>query len=293
MEIYVLVKQVPDPEAIIKVKSDSELEIENKYFTNFFDEIAIEAGLKLKEKFSGKVTVLTVDNKKVDALRRGIAMGADDAIQITDPGLEGSDQFAIAKALAAYLKDKPFDLILAGRQAMDDDAGIVGPAVAELLGIPHVNTIIGLEVDDPKKEVNPVRNSSGALNPAGIILKSNPATEQRGIISNGVKVIREVEGGKEILSCSLPALFTCQKGLNNPRIPQVMNVMKAMKAQIKKLDLAALGLSAADAGGQAAKIKIQKYLPPPKRPPVKMIKEDFPENVKALVKLLKEEAKVI
>jgi len=260
MEIYVLVKQVPDPEAIIKVKSDSELEIENKYFTNFFDEIAIEAGLKLKEKFSGKVTVLTVDNKKVDALRRGIAMGADDAIQITDPGLEGSDQFAIAKALAAYLKDKPFDLILAGRQAMDDDAGIVGPAVAELLGIPHVNVITGLEVDDPKKEV---------------------------------KVIREVEGGKEILSCSLPALFTCQKGLNNPRIPQVMNVMKAMKAQIKKLDLAALGLSAADAGGQAAKIKIQKYLPPPKRPPVKMIKEDFPENVKALVKLLKEEAKVI
>ena len=260
MEIYVLVKQVPDPEAIIKVKSDSELEIENKYFTNFFDEIAVEAGLKLREKFGGKVTALTVDNKRVDALRRGIAMGADDAIQITDPLLEGSDQFAIAKALAAYLKDKPFDLILAGRQAMDDDAGIVGPAVAELLGIPHVSTILGLEVADPKQEV---------------------------------KVIREVEGGKEILSCSLPALFTCQKGLYNPRIPQVMNVMKAMKAQMKKVDLATLGLTAADAGGQAAKMKVRKYLPPPKRPPIRMIKEDFPENVKTLVKLLKEEAKVI
>lgn len=260
MEIYVLVKQVPDPEAIIKVKSDSELEIENKYFTNFFDEIAVEAGLKLKEKFGGKVTVLTVDNKRVDALRRGIAMGADDAIQITDPLLEGSDQFAIAKALAAYLKDRPFDLILAGRQAMDDDAGIVGPAVAELLGIPHVNTIIGLEISDPKQEV---------------------------------KVIREVESGKEILSCSLPALFTVQKGLCNPRIPQVMNVMKAMKAQMKKVDLAALGLNAAEAGGQAAKMKVQKYLPSLKRPPVRMIKEDFPENVKILVKLLKEEAKVI
>ena len=260
MEIYVLVKQVPDPEAIVKVKSDSELEIENKYFTNFFDEIAIEAGLKLKERFGGKVTVLTVDNKKADALRRGIAMGADDAIQITDPALEGSDQLAIAKALAAYLKDKPFDLIFAGRQAMDDDAGIVGPAVAELLGIPHVNTIIGLEMEDPKQEA---------------------------------RVIREVEGGKEILSCFLPALFTCQKGLNHPRIPQVMNVMKAMKAQIKKVDLAALGLSAADAGGQAAKIKVRKYLPPPRRPPARMIKEDFPENLKILVKLLKEEAKVI
>jgi electron transfer flavoprotein beta subunit len=120
--------------------------------------------------------------------------------------------------------------------------------------------IIGLEMDDLKKEL---------------------------------KVIREVEGGKEILSCTLPALFTCQKGLNNPRIPQVMNVMKAMKAQIKKLDLAAIGLNAADAGSQAAKIKVQKYLPPPKRPAVKMIKEDFPENVKTLVRLLREEAKVI
>src|SRR3989304_6234230 len=101
MEVYVLVKQVPDPEALVKVKSDTELEIENKYFTNFFDEIAIEAGLKLKEKFGGKVTVLTVDNRKVDALRRGISMGADEAFQITDPGMEGSDQFAIARILTA------------------------------------------------------------------------------------------------------------------------------------------------------------------------------------------------
>jgi len=260
MEIYILVKQVPDPEAIVRVKSESELEIENKYFTSFFDEIAVEAGLKLKEKFGGKVTVLTVDNRKVDALRRGISMGADEAIQITDPALEGSDLFTIARVLATYLKDKPFDLILTGRQAMDDDAGIVGPAVAELLGIPHVNAIIGLEVDNQKKEG---------------------------------KLTREVENGKEILSCSLPALFTCQKGLNIPRIPLVMNVMKAMKAQIKKIDLASLGLGKADVGVQAAKMRAQKYLPPAKRPPVKMIKEDFPENVKTLVKLLREEAKVI
>lgn len=260
MEIFVLVKQVPDPEAIIKVKSDTELEIENKYFTSFFDEIAVEAGLKLKEKFGGKVTVLTVDNRRADALRRGISMGADEAIQITDPALEGSDQFGVAKVLAAYLKDKPYDLILAGRQAMDDDAGIVGPAVAELLGIPHVNAMVGLEVDDPKKEV---------------------------------KVTREVENGKENLSCSLPALFTCQKGLNVPRIPLVMNVMKAMKAQIKKVDLAGVGLSSAEVGLSSFKVKVQKYLPPPKRPPVKMIKEDFPDNVRILVKLLKEEAKVI
>jgi electron transfer flavoprotein beta subunit len=257
MQIYVLVKQVPDPEAMVRVKSDSELDIENKYFTSFFDEIAIEAGLKLREKFGGKVTVLTVDNRRVDALRRGISMGADEAVQITDPALESADQFAIAGTLSAYFKDKPFDIILAGRQAMDDDAGIVGPAVAECLGIPHVHSIIGLEVDDQKKEA---------------------------------KVIREVENGRENLNCPLPALFTCQKGLNTPRIPLVVNVMKAMKAQIKKVDLSSLRLSPSEVSPH---IKIERYLPPPKRPPVKMIKEDFPENVKTLVKLLREEAKVI
>jgi electron transfer flavoprotein beta subunit len=260
MEIYVLVKQVPDPEAIVRVKSETELDIENKYFTSFFDEIGIEAGLKLKEKLGGKVTVLTVDNKRVDALRRGISMGADDAVQIADPALDGSDPFGIARALAAFLKEKPFDLILAGRQAMDDDAGIVGPAVAELLAIPHVNSIISLEVDGEKKEA---------------------------------KIAREVENGKETLTCPLPALFTCQKGLCTPRIPQVMNVMKAMKAQIKKVDLSSLGLSPSDVGAQVAKVKVRKYFPPPKRPPVKVINEDFPENVKTLVKLLREEAKVI
>ena len=238
MEIYVLVKQVPDPEAIVRVKSDTELEIENKYFTSFFDEIGIEAGVKLKEKLGGKVTVLTVDNKRVDALRRGISMGADDAVQITDPALEGSDPFGIARALAAFLKEKPFDLILAGRQAMDDDAGIVGPAVAELLAIPHVNSIISLEVDGEKKEA---------------------------------KIAREVENGKETLTCPLPALFTCQKGLCTPRIPQVMNVMKAMKTQIKKVDLSSLGLSASDVGAQVAKVKVRKYFAPPKRPPVNLV----------------------
>jgi electron transfer flavoprotein beta subunit len=260
MEIYVLVKQVPDPEAIVKVKGETELEIENKYFTNFFDEIAIEAGLKVREKFGGKLTALSVDNRRADALRRAIAMGADEAVQITDPALEGSDPFGIARALAAFLQGKPFDLILAGRQAMDDDAGTVGLAVAEALGIPHVHGILSLEVD-PTERV--------------------------------VRVAREIEGGKEILASPLPALLTCQKGLSVPRIPQVMNVMKAMKAQIKKVDLASLGIDPTEVGPQGAKVRVRRYFPPPRRAAVRMIKEDFPENVKTLVRLLREEAKVI
>ncbi len=260
MDIFVLVKQVPDPEAMVKVKSESELEIENRYFTNFFDEIAIEAAIRVKEKFGGNVTVLTVDNRRVDALRRGISMGADEAVQITDPFLEGANPFVISKAIASYLRQRHFDLIFAGRQAMDDDSGIVGPAVAELLGIPHVNAIVSFELDP-----------------------------QRGV----ALVKRDVEEGREVIECLLPALFTCEKGLFSPRIPQVMNVMRAMKVQIKKCALSSLGLNPTELQAEKDLIRLKRYLPPPKRPPVKIIKEEFPENVKILVKLLREEAKVI
>lgn len=260
MNVYVLVKYVPDTEAIVKVTSESELEIENKYFTSFFDEVAIEEAIRLKEKFGGKVTVVTVDNKKIDALRRGIAMGADDAVQITDPALERSDPFGIAKVLAAFLKDEAYDLILCGRQAMDDDAGIVGPAVAELLNLPHVTSVLGLEVAEDGKSA---------------------------------RVSRQIEGGREHLICPLPAVVTAQKGLNVPRIPQVMGMMKAMKAQARKVDLATLGVDSSEVGEVGQKIKILKYAPPPQRSTAKMIEEDFPENVKHLVQLLKEEAKVL
>lgn len=260
MNICVLVKYVPDTEAIVTVQSDSELEIENKYFTNFFDEVAIEEGVRLKERLGGKVTVVTVDNKKIDALRRGIAMGADDAVQITDPALEGSDAFGIARAIAGFLKNERYDLILCGRQAMDDDASVVGPAVAELLNLPHITSILGLEVADDARSA---------------------------------KVSRQIEGGKEHIICPLPAVLTAQKGLNVPRIPQVMGMMKAMKAEVRKVSLSELGLDASSVGEPGQKLKILKYLPPPKRSSVKMIEDDFPENVKRLVRLLSEEAKVL
>jgi electron transfer flavoprotein beta subunit len=260
MNIYVLVKYVPDTEAIVKVESESRLEIENRYFTSFFDEVAIEEAVKLKERRGGKVTAVTVDNKKIDALRRAIAMGADDAVQIADLALEGSDPFGIARVVAAFLKNEPYDLILCGRQAMDDDAGIVGPALAELLGLPHVTSVLGLEVAEDGKSA---------------------------------RVSRQIEGGTQHMVCPLPAVLTAQKGLNVPRIPQVMGMMKAMKAQVKKLDLAALGVDPRLVGEAGQKVRTLGYFPPPKRSTAKMMEEDFPENVRNLVKLLKEEAKAL
>ena len=260
MNIYVLVKYVPDTEAIVKVASESKLEIENKYFTSYFDEVAIEEAVKLKEKSGGKVTVVTVDNSRIDALRRGIAMGADEAVQITDPALEESDPFGIARVLAAFFQKEPYDLILCGRQAMDDDAGVVGPALAELLGVPHATAILGLEVAEDGKSA---------------------------------RIDRQIEGGKEHIVCSLPAVLSAQKGLNVPRIPQVTGMMKAMKAEVRKIDLAQLGVEPAAVGASGRKVKILRYEPPPQRSSATMVEEDFPENVKHLVKLLQEEAKVI
>ena len=259
MNILVLVKQVPDTEAIIKAQSDTELDIENKYALNFFDEFAVEEALRIKEKLGeGKVTVITLGSKKaVDALRRGIAMGADEAFQIEDPALEEVDGYTTAKALATFIGSRDYDVILCGKQAIDDDAGAVGPALAQLLGIPHLTSIVELEVASDKKEA---------------------------------RAAREIEGGREIVTCPLPALFTAQKGLNEPRIPQVAGVMKAMKAQIGKIDLKDLGLSPEDI---RSKIKIVKFYPPGKRPPVKMIEEEFPKNIGVLVKILREKEKVI
>jgi electron transfer flavoprotein beta subunit len=259
MDLLVLVKQVPDTEAIIRAQSDTELDIENKYALNFFDEFAVEEALRIKEKLGdGKVTVITLgSHKATDALRRGIAMGADEAFQIEDPALEEVDGYVTAKTLAKFIQGQNYDVILCGKQAIDDDSGAVGPALAQLLGIPYLTSIIELEVAADKNEA---------------------------------RAAREIEGGREIVTCPLPALFTAQKGLNEPRIPQVAGVMKAMKAQIQKIDLEALGLSPEDV---RPKTKILKFYPPEKRPPVKMIEEEFPKNVEVLVKLLREQEKVI
>jgi electron transfer flavoprotein beta subunit len=259
MNILVLVKQVPDTEAIIRAQSDTQLDIENKYALNFFDEFAVEEAMRIKERSSeGTVTVLTLGSKKAaDALRRGIAMGADEAFQIEDPALEEVDGYTTARVLATFVEGRDYDLILCGKQAIDEDSGAVGPALAQFLGIPYLTSIVKLEIVADKREA---------------------------------RAAREIEGGREIVTCPLPALFSAQKGLNEPRIPQVTGVMKAMKAQIEKIDLKALGLSPEEV---EPKTKIVKYYPPKKRPPVKMIEEEFPKNVEVLVKILREQEKVI
>ncbi len=263
MHIVVLIKQVPESEAMVQVHADgSGIEIEDRYCLNFFDSLAVEEALRIKEQLGGgTVTGVTLGTQKsIEVLRTAVAMGADDAILVVDPACAGGDGYATAKALAAALKKLDYDLILCGREAFDDSSGIVGPLVAEFLGIPHITSVIKVDISAGK---------------------------------DAAIVERQVENGKEIIKAPLPVLLAAQKELNEPRVPPVMGVMRATRAEIKKLDLAAIGLTAAEVGKAGSQAEIVRYHRPPTRPPIIMIPGPATDAVRQLVQCLKEEAKII
>ncbi|HPP06441.1 MAG TPA: electron transfer flavoprotein subunit beta/FixA family protein [Syntrophorhabdaceae bacterium] len=263
MNILVFIKQVADTEARILIKGDSKsLEIENKYNLNFFDEFAVEEAIRLKTKLKeSKIVVCTCGGKKaIEALRTAIAMGADEAHLIDNADMETEDPLITARVLAGFAKKEGFDIILCGRQAIDDENGAIGPMVAELLNIPHISAITKLDVKDERHMI----------------------------------VESDVEGGKNTFEVELPALFTTQKGINEPRVPLITGVMKAMKANIPVIEPETLGLQKEELSGSASKIEILSYETPKARPPVKIIEGETPqEKAKKLIKLLKEEAKVL
>jgi electron transfer flavoprotein beta subunit len=255
VNIIVFIKQVADTEARIVIAGDKlSLEIENKYAVNFFDEFAIEEALKIKESSGAQVTVCAFGSSKtIEALRTSIAMGADRAFLI-DSASHDQDPLFIAKTLSAFAKKEGFDLILTGRQAIDDENAAIGPMVAEILSLPHASAVTRVEVTDTK-----------------------------------ITVERDAEGGKETIEMALPALITAQKGLNEPRVPLITGVMKAMKAVIPTVDLASLGIEES-----IPMTHVFSYEPPPKRPAVKIMEGESPEEkVKNLVRLLKDEARVL
>lgn len=263
MNILVFIKQVADTEARISIQADKKsLDVENKFTMNFFDEFAVEEAIRTKEKLKeSQITVCSYGPKKaIEALRTAVAMGADKAVLIEDNGGIRSDPLAVARLLAAFGRSEPFDLIICGKQALDDENGLIGIMVAELLGIPHASNVISLEAG---KE-------------------------------NMIEVETEVEGGREWLEIQLPALITVQKGINSPRVPLITGVMKAMKATIPVVDPFSLAVDGGDVDLEHATTPVLYYEGKPERPEVKMIEgESAEEKVRTLVKLLQEEAKVL
>ena len=264
MNIIVCLRQVPDTETQIKIAPDAKSIVTDdiKWVMNPYDEFGVEEALKLKEKFGGEVTVVGAGPKRVtESIRTALAMGADKGILISDDSFEGSDSLATAKALGAAIKDLEYDLVFTGQRGVDDDMGVVGAALAELLGIPQISLAVKVEVAEDGKS-----------------LKAN----------------RPVEGQVLVIESSLPALITAQKGLNEPRYASLPGIMKAKKKPLEEKTLADLGLDPSEFGEAGSKVKILEMTPPPAREAGKIVEGETPQDKAAeLARLLHEEAKIL
>lgn len=208
MNIIVCIKQVPDTEARVQI-SENGNSIESgeiNFVLNPFDEYAVEEALRTQEKLGGEVTAVTVgDESAENAIRTAMAMGVDKGILLKTSG-SPDDPLLVARALAAEIASGEFDIVFFGKQGVGNEHGQVGPAVAELIGLPGISGVIRLEL------------SAGAA-----------------------KGAREVEGGLELFECALPAVICTQKGLNEPRYPSLKGRMAAKK---KPLDVKPVNLAA-------------------------------------------------
>jgi electron transfer flavoprotein beta subunit len=262
VNIVVLLKQVPDTETLIQIADDkASIRTEDvKWVINPYDEFAVEEALRIKEKHGGKVTILSMGAERaVESIRTALAMGADEGVLIDDPATQGSDALGTAKALAAALKETGHDLVIAGQRAVDDDGYQVPAAVAELLGIAQVSMVVKEEITDGK-----------------------------------MRCERTVEGGTVVVETELPALFTTQRGINEPRYASLPGIMKAKKKPLVKKTLADLGVDPSEVGGSLAKCRVANLSFPPERSPGRIIEGETVEAKAAeLVRLLREEAKAI
>lgn len=259
MKIVVLIKQVPDTATQVKIGSDGR-QIDTAGITwivSPYDEFAVEEALRIKEKRGqGEVVAVTLGpDRAKEALRSALAMGCDRAIHVNDPALAGADTLTSARVLAAVVKQEAPQLVLCGRQAIDDDMGAVGAQLAEVLGWPCASWIMEESVDGDAKSV---------------------------------RVGRQVEGGLEVFELPLPAVLSAQKGLNEPRYPTLKGIMGAKKKEIKDVKAADLGVASVT---PELSIAALEALPP--RPPGRIIPGDVKDAVKELVRALREDAKAI
>ncbi|MGE0683119.1 MAG: electron transfer flavoprotein subunit beta/FixA family protein [Candidatus Binatia bacterium] len=228
MKTLVTVKRVPDPETTIRVKPDgSGIVTDNiKYVINPFDEIAIEEALRIKEKQgSGEVVLVSIGEKKVtEQLRTGLAMGADRAILVACE--QELDSLAVAKILEKIVENENPELVLMGKQAIDDDSNQAGQMLAALLGWPQATFASKIEL----------------------------AADQQ-----SAKVIREVDGGLETIGFSFPAIITADLRLNEPRYASLPGIMKARKKEIKEIPVGELEADI------TPRLKVLKMEPPSKK----------------------------
>ena len=255
MDIIVCIKQVPDT-AEVKINPETGTLIREGVpsIVNPFDMHAIEAGLRIKEKVGGKVTVLTMGPPQAEtALKEAISMGADDALLLSDRAFAGSDTWATSYTLSRAIEKLGADVIICGKQAIDGDTAQVGPEVAEFLNIPHISYI---------RKIEDVTNGS-------------------------IRVQRLMDEGYDIVESTLPVLLTVVKELNEPRLPSLKGKMAAKKAEIKKWVSSDILADENNLGLRGSPTQVKNIFTPQARSGRKMIEGTPEEQVDALIKELR------
>ncbi|MBT8400459.1 MAG: electron transfer flavoprotein subunit beta/FixA family protein [Rhodothermia bacterium] len=198
MRFCVCIKQVPDVAAPVHT---------GRMVLNAYDASAVEEAIVLKEKHGGTVDLVLVGpSGATETIRKALAMGADDAYHIIAEDHDKLDSFAIASMLAGFFEGREYDVIACGKQAQDTDAGLTGPMLAEMKGLPYASNAVGLDIEGDR-----------------------------------LVVTRQGDSGQEILVLSPPCLVTCSNDMNDPRIPNLRGIMAAKKKTIESLPMDQVG----------------------------------------------------
>jgi electron transfer flavoprotein beta subunit len=257
MKLLVCIKQVPDMESRFKPNSagtwysDSDL----AWRMNEYDEYAVEQAVQLREQLgdAAELTVLSIGpDRVVEAIKKSLAMGCDNAVHIQDPAIHDKDPWQVAAIIAAYARDKGFDIIFTGMQSQDRGSAQVGVIVAELLGYACATTLVGFSFEN-----------------------------------NTITAKRELEGGiKGVATLPLPALVTCQLGLNVPRYPTLPNIMKAKKKEITPI-------AVADLLTEPAMVTTASFHPPAKKGVGIVLEGAVSDLVEKVMGILKDKTTVL
>lgn len=256
MKFYVCIKQVPDVNAPIQIKEGELIQDTDRMILNAYDASAVEEALVLAEQHGGEVEVVSVGpGKASETIRKALAMGADKAVHIQTSGDTQFDSATYADILAAFFKDKEYDVISCGKQAQDTDAGLTGGMLAEKLELPYATNAVGLEIDGDK-----------------LIVK------------------RQGDSGQEMIELPPPCLVTCSNDMNEPRIPSLKGIMQSKRKPMEAVELSSLGI---DEGDLTPKTGVTGYREKPPREAGKKFEGEPDEIAREVANLLDEEENAV
>jgi len=258
VKIVACIKQVPEiSEVMIDSKTHTLIREGVPSIVNPFDENAVEEGLRIKEKYSGELIVITMGPPQAEeALRKCLAMGADEAILISDKTFAGSDTLATAYTLSLVIKQLKPDLIVCGKQAIDGDTAQVGPELAEQLGIPQITYVKKVEI--PEDE-------------------------------NKIILHRETDDGYEIIQCKLPVLITVLKILNEPRYPSISGILTAKKKEVRVMKVGDLKANSTMLGADGSPTQVINIFTPQPHQKGKLVKLEPEDASKEILNFLQQE----